>query len=278
MSLTTSSPRVNFVTALPSEAAPLVEHYQLARRARYGRLTVYSRDNIQLAVAGIGKTAVATAVGVLGATTTDLPTAFINVGIAGHAGAALGSCFLVDKIVDDASQQTAYPPIAYPNKLPSSPLCTVATPQTNYRDGWLYDMEGSAFFDAAKQFTTLECICLIKVISDNRHSPIAKITKNKITELMKDAVANVNEVTSSLASLIETHLTPSRTTLPPDQLPWRVTATQSIQLNRLASRLCVLSPETDLMAFIEDCGTAKQAISKLSETLASLALDFSASQ
>ena len=97
---------LNFITALPSEARPLIDHYGLRRSARGRGITLYETDGVRLAVSGIGKAASAYAVGVIagiaGDTTEQL---WLNVGIAGHAHVPRGTIGIAHRIDDTATSR-----------------------------------------------------------------------------------------------------------------------------------------------------------------------------
>src|SRR5690606_23929873 len=90
-----SDPLAHFVVALPAEAKPLVAHYRLRRRIGEEAFAVFENDRISLTVSGLGKPATAAAVGYTHVLYGKHKHAvWLNVGVAGHRQAPLGSVWL----------------------------------------------------------------------------------------------------------------------------------------------------------------------------------------
>ena len=272
MSVTSADIPINFVIALNSEARPLIEHFGLEPEQQSGRLRAFARDHVRLIISGIGQTATATAVGYLGAMTAQEMPVWINVGVAGHPDAALGQGYLIDKLVDEATQRPQYPSVSFRSPLPSTTLRTVTSPQTDYPEDALYDMEGSSFFEAATKFSDIELVSLVKIVSDNRQHPVEKITKQLLYELVKTNLEAIVDVVDKVRILA------SKQDVVDDSFAkhWlsqrHASATQKLRFAGLIQRLNCLAPETDAEALLRNCSDARAAIALLEETVDAIQL------
>lgn len=174
-----------FVSAFLFEARPLIRHFGLKQTSDRPYL-IYQKEDIVCMITGSGKISMAAGIGYLAGRFCD-PT-FINVGCAGHKDLPLGSAFLIDQIEDKTKKQNYYPSLFFPWKKESKKAITVEHIEKNYPENGLYEQEGSAFFHVAMQYTFLEHIQLIKVVSDNLSFPVEKLTKNKIEKIMQEAL------------------------------------------------------------------------------------------
>ena len=103
---------VNIVVAHGLEAKALVKMLELERHHASSKFVEYSNSNkLHLLVSGIGKEAITAGVTYLGeqqAYDSGEIRAWLNVGIAGHRDASLGSAWLGNKITDHSSGTSAY--------------------------------------------------------------------------------------------------------------------------------------------------------------------------
>ena len=175
---------LHWLTALRAEAAPLIEHYGLARRSGPGSLAVYERDDMRLIISGIGKFAAANAVGYLAAACQNDSAAWLNLGIAGHRELALGTMRYIDIINEAATGNSLYPALVFKSQCAGAALCTVDQPETTFADDALYDMEGYGYFAAATKFASVERVQLLKIVSDNGAADINKIDRRSIAEMI----------------------------------------------------------------------------------------------
>jgi len=102
---------INIVTALQCEAKPLINHYKLRGISTPAGFRVYENKQMRLIVAGLGKVACAAACGYIYARAGEQQDeAWLNLGIAGHATATIGSAVLAKKITEQSSGLSWYPP------------------------------------------------------------------------------------------------------------------------------------------------------------------------
>ena len=266
---------INLLVALNSEARPLIEHFDMKPDPLLSRLRVFSVDNMRLVICGIGPAAAATAVGYLSASDPTENPVWVNIGVAGHPDAAIGRCFLVDKLIEEVTQRTQYPSVSFRSALPSATLRTVVSPQTDYPHDALYDMEGSSFFEAATKFTSVELVSLVKLVSDNRDHPLEKITKQFLYGLVKENIDAIAEVIGKISALAAERDTIDDSFAQKWLYQRRATATQCLQFKNLCQRLRCLAPEIDADALLQDCADTRSAIALLEQTLSTTRLKLS---
>ncbi len=234
---------IRFVVALPAEARPLIEHYRLRRRAN-APFPVYENDSAALVVSGIGPDRAAAATSCLHALTGGRVTAWLNVGIAGHAERALGEAVLADRIRDHGSARSWYPPLLFDTRCASASVLTVSCPLPDYPEDWLVDMEASGFYEAACRVGTAELAQVLKVVSDNAAHPTTQIRAKTVERLIGDVlpltetiVASLNELGCALPSAPI-----DDAALAPFLGRWHFTVSERHQLRRLLERWRVLAP------------------------------------
>ena len=86
------------VTALDSEARPLLDQYRLRASANSGPFRLYGNDNILLIVSGIGRVNAAAASAYLAALAGPGVHSWLNIGIGGQRDYVLGSAWLASCI------------------------------------------------------------------------------------------------------------------------------------------------------------------------------------
>lgn len=237
---------INIVVALDCEAKPLIDHFALKRQQEHA-YPLYTADDMQLIVSGVGKLNAATATGYL-AGLSDKLAAWLNIGIAGHKTHAIGALTLAHKITDRQSQKSWYPAFGFKSSIDTESLATFDSPENNYHDALLHDMEAAGFYHAASRFNSTEFIHCLKVISDNAEHSTQKISKQMVTELITAQIEPMEEFITALANQVTaweeiTH-TPEIYT---DVLKaWHFSTYQQHQLKQLITRYATLYPEQPL--------------------------------
>lgn len=235
----------NFIVALASEAAPLIDSLELSRCSESSKVKLYRRDNYRLIICGIGKTAAAAAVGyIAGTESADTRHIWLNIGIAGHSTLAKGSIGIAHRIIDQATGTTYYPAMAFHTPCASYSLVCHDAPDTTYASDAMSDMESSGFFAAASKFSSVEFIHSLKIISDNTSKDIRSLNRTTISKMIAAHVKLIESFAELLESIAVKHL-PTVKALPLDILlaRWNFTATQQSQLRDLARRWTLLRPE-----------------------------------
>ncbi len=229
--------KIFIYTALPCEAKPLVKYFDLKKNAGIEPFAVYFNHDICLTVTGLGKSAMAAAVAYTQALFASVEhPVIVNTGIAGHKDHAVGSLFLIDKIIDIDSQKNYYPPLVFTPPCPTGAIQTASRPQLGYDLPNLCDMEASAFYETATRFTSGELILCLKVISDNRLSPAENIQPKQVSALIAEHILTIEALLAHATGLAE-----QITTLMPIQFKqllqhYHFTASERMKLNNQLTR------------------------------------------
>lgn len=190
------------VTALQSEARPLIERFELRGTDASSPFRVYRGDEVLLVVSGVGRIASAAATAYAFAREGEpKERPWVNVGIAGHASAAVGSAWLARKISEAASERSWFPSLVFEAGIATAEVVTVDRPESRFERDALYDMEASAFFATAARFTPVELVQVFKVVSDTRSAPAENLTAAQVSRLIEQRVEEVAELIRSTREL-----------------------------------------------------------------------------
>ena len=263
---------VNIVVAHVLEAKALISMLRLESEKTESRYPQYGNSNgLQLIVSGIGREAIAKAVKFLAeqqANDDDQVRGWINIGIAGHRDAALGSGWLGNKITEISSGSSAYPSQLI-NGIPACRVITVDEPESIYPEDAVYEMEASAFFDEASRQSTAELVQLFKIISDNLENPITGLDLKNVPKWIAKRELEITTLVVKLSELVGSHNRSQAT--PPMFRDFcrrnHVTVNQKLQLKRLCQRYRALGRESDLYAPMASAEGAKQLISVLTSNI-----------
>lgn len=268
---------MHFITALPAEARPLIEHFRLHDKRTDSGFPTYRNDGMALTVSGPGKVAAAAATAGLAVLGTPRATAgWLNIGIAGHATHAVGNGLLVHHINDRATGKNWYPPQLMAADIPGCSLQTVDTPETGYAGDALYDMEASGFYPVACRYSTAELVQCFKVVSDNREQPASGVSAQCCEQLIADQLGVIAPLAAALARLAE-EVTAWHAPHPElERLAghWHFTVAQQHRLARLAQRWKALLPGEPLWNNeLAKLGTAGAVLLQIEQQLDSLAVE-----
>ena len=108
--------------------------------------------------------------------------AWLNIGIAGHGSATVGTGLLIHRIEDRETGKRFWPP-APGLKLPGGNLITVSEAETEYAEDAAYDMEAAGFFAAASRLVTPDLVNVYKIVSDNPAHPLAGFRRGQVPSL-----------------------------------------------------------------------------------------------
>ena len=256
--------------ALPAEARPVVRHLRLRTLAHPGPWTIYERDSLRLIVSGIGRTAAAAACGYLHALRgSPRHGAWLNLGLGGHGELEPGAVRLAHRITCAATGATWYPMRVFASPCTGAEVCTVDRPENHYPEPVIYDMEAAAFFATAVRTTSAELVHVVKVISDNRQVPAECFDRDKVGELVGEALPVLDSLLASLSTLAGEQ---TRRRGPPDELDafigrWHFTATRRAELEKLLRRWQFLRPDTLALEHCQTLPDARQVLACLRDTL-----------
>lgn len=236
---------LHFMVALPCEAKPLIQHYQLSRRMDETVFPIYQNSSITLTVTGVGKTAMAAGTAYTYAVFGRLRMGiWMNIGVAGHPEFPIGQPCLVHKVTDWDGDRSWYPPLL--SKLPcdTESLITVSRPETVYRQTALYDMEGSGFYGTACRFTTSELVQCFKIVSDNRHFTAESVRAGYVAELVENRIDLIERLVGRQRQLATDLDVPRSEIFEQFTRRWRFSVQQTVQLESLLHRWTLLDPES----------------------------------
>lgn len=228
---------MNIVTALHCEARPLIDFFALKCWSEAGGFQIYRSDKVSLIVSGIGKLSAATAVGYLQSLSPH--KCWLNVGVAGHRNATLGSPFLANAIHDSHLERTLYPAFVFTPPCPTASVMTVDRPENDYMEDSLYEMEAYGFHRAATRFTTIELVHCLKIVSDNPSNPTHQVNKAKVTGWITEQIPLIEKIYHELNGLHPTH----EVDLAPYLERWHFTVTQRHSLRTLLEKWHAISGE-----------------------------------
>ncbi|MFK8067532.1 MAG: hypothetical protein AB8D52_04735 [Gammaproteobacteria bacterium] len=171
---------------------------------------IYHKDQINLIVSGVGKVSSANAIGYLCGhnnfdqrnidknNSIEQTDTWLNIGMAGHSHLEINTGFLANKIIDQATDKSWFPPIIFDQPCYTDKLTTVDKPCSEYKFGGGVDMEASAFFASASRYTTNELVHSYKVVSDNPDSRLHKITPAQASELISSKLEDIQFIADQL--------------------------------------------------------------------------------
>jgi hypothetical protein len=270
----------NLVVALQAEAGPIIGALDLVSARPAGIFPVYCNGDLSLVVSGIGRTHSAAAVTHLFHRTAQrVDQAWLNIGIAGHQQAPIGSVLLASRITEHASGRSWYPPYVLDVKLLRSPLVTVDEPERHYPDCCAYDMEASGFYQIACRCSTGELVQSLKIISDNPGSDL-DLTADQISLLIANQMSAIEGAVGQLSDLshvVDTvRALPDLSSLYLEQ--WHFTVSQRHRLPALLSRLKVRSGQLPNIPGTSECQDARGVLRWLESKLSALPVNLSVPQ
>lgn len=262
------SPSIFVFVALNCEARPLIRNWRLKKHTRKHPFAIYTGDERAVVVTGIGKVAMAGAVGYTLSMFSDAQQPLLlNLGIAGHRKHNLGALYLADKIVDKDAGKKFYPQFPFPLACETGTVATLANPVTDYVEDFLYEMEAAAFYEMAVKFSSSELIHCLKIVSDNATSSLDDISENLVDEWICLYLDKIDSVIQQL--LNARHALPDLNDEVYEQLiaQFHFTASSAVKLKNLLQRwqLVAANPEMDWLA--GDVGNGKELIARLEKQL-----------
>ena len=194
--------QLNLVIAHFQEAKPLLAWFALAELKPRGKFRCFANDSgMSLVVTGGGVENAAAGVDFLHQRLGGRPSAWLNIGIAGHGAAAVGEGLLIQRIEHRASGKRYWPPTPNPKlklKLPGSSLITVSTPETAYGEDAAYDMEAAGFFASASRLAPADLIAVYKIVSDNPEHPLAGLDLRQVPDLISARETGIRRLVDHL--------------------------------------------------------------------------------
>ena len=155
-----------------------------------------AENNQALLVTGVGKVNMAAAM--VWANKLISAKAYLNVGIAGHGCLPIGEAVLINQVKEEHVNTATYPGVHFQWKKGVAKLMTVNSPSSDYDSECMFDMEGSAFFDIASRFVSVENVQLLKIVSDNKDNSYQQINADQVAELVEKRSSEIDIVLKAL--------------------------------------------------------------------------------
>ena len=263
---------VNIVVAHGLEAKALVKILGLERHHVSSKYVEYSNSNkLHLLVSGIGKEAITAAVTYLGeqqASDSGEIRAWLNIGIAGHRDASLGNAWLGNKITDQSSGASAYPPQLIEG-IEVGSVVTVDEPENSYPLDAAYEMEASAFYAEATKYSTAELVQVFKVISDNLVNPISEIDIRSVPGLIAAQAPQLQILIEGMSAIATQHNSSQRLPSYFSEVCSKIhlTVNQKLQFRRLCQRYKASGLEEELGRADLKASDARALIQQLAERI-----------
>lgn len=261
---------MNFICALLAEASPIIDHLGLEKQRLPSPFALFQSLNHKLVVSGIGKRNMSTAVGFLHGIAPKKNTPWLNLGIAGHGSAQVGSLLRVSKCIDLSTGKIFYSPQVAHCNTTKTILHTCDQPTSGYPENVAYDMEGSSFFETASRFSPREMVESVKIVSDNSESPLSGFEKSIVSSLISKVISQVEPLIIELDSM-------ERDLAPPEALNQafkeisanhRLSSTQTHQVQKIIRQAHVLQlPISKVLALFQGTSNVKSALSKIDQLL-----------
>ena len=192
--------------AMYPEAAPIISALGLKAVAEETVFRVFRSEDTVLAVIGMGKVSAASSVSYIISRYGTGDDRVLNAGICACPDRnAKGRIFIVNKLTDNDTGRDLYPDMVYETGLPEKPLVTfsrLVTAEDMEGTDFLYDMEGSAVFEAVNFFMGPDDIALLKVVSDA--GDVSGLTAPVVSKLMEDVIDDIVRVTGIIRKEKET--------------------------------------------------------------------------
>lgn len=265
-SMTNSPTRLFILAALDCEARPIARRLDLRRSSESTPRPVYLGEGITLAVAGVGRRAVETAVRFLhlyeavnrtrpdGPEATDRSeAAWLNIGIGGHRDRPLGEVVLAHRIEDGSEappgtrfkgRSVWFPRFVFAPPCATETVRTVDRVEDEYPEPVIYEMEAAGFMASASKLASAELVHVMKIVSDGLNAPVRGISGRMVENLMESRAETIDAVARTLIALAGDRA--GRHAAPPGwnalRNRWRFTETQSHQLRRLLVRWSATYP------------------------------------
>ena len=242
---------VTLVVALPAEAGPLKEVFQL-KPLRAMNNVFQSDQGVRLLVTGVGRKNVNHSFAILARSESARESplfspAWLNIGIAGHRELPVGEVMIANKISCAVSAQYSFPTPVLSGRN-CGEVVTVDEPELAYPQNAAYDMEAHAFWDMALNYGMLDLIQCCKLISDNPHDGVEKITAALIAEIFHVASYEIRQQIDLLRNLAH-----EQQQLISDPAPYlkiagrmHLNVNQALQIRRLCQRFVTLNRESEL--------------------------------
>ncbi|MBC8323014.1 MAG: hypothetical protein H8E70_05560 [Candidatus Marinimicrobia bacterium] len=183
------------ITALQSEAEPIVKQYQLEQKHLSENLFYFQREGITCLTTGVGEKNVRKRLGAFLERLDCSNTMLINIGIAGGEKNAteIGKMYLVNKIISETNKKVWLPNNLLKTEIPEIQLTTVSKGVTDGGEKYkgLVDMEAAAIIETALKFISAKNVYFLKIVSDymdevlDSPEQVLPLMENNLSEIIQ---------------------------------------------------------------------------------------------
>ena len=268
---------IHFFCALPCEAEPLIQHYQMTQQKKHKLFRLFLTDDgaYSLTITGVGKLNAAAAVSYHNACLqTASSDIWLNIGVAGHHALPATSACLVNKISAAPSGQTWYPQLVTATPCQSMPLITLDAPSDNYQDA-LFDMEAAGFYAIAIRLGTAELVHCFKVVSDNRKQHFKTVKASDVRQYIEAQLPQLDQFLAALGPLAEElrQINQSPADFETFTQQWHFTQTEKRQLEQLLRQWQLRQPGSSALDLSSKQDSGKAVIQVLRQALQTAPFD-----
>ena len=191
------------VTALKSEARPLIDYYGL-EFSGISNIPIYKNNNVTLFITGVGKENVSNFLKSFFKKNDFKKNHIINIGISGgrKGSCRIGQLFLINKVSDEKSKSSFNFEYEYSFGLKNSEITTVLKPvvNDNFKGKGLVDMEAYEICKAINNLGDLDRLFILKIVSDHMDMK-HHISSIKVQQLIKQNILVIDKFLRDLRKL-----------------------------------------------------------------------------
>ena len=153
---------------------------------------------------------------------------------------------------------------------------TVDKPETDFKKGDLFDMEGAGFFDVVRRLSCNELVLVLKIVSDGPYNDIKKVSSEIVQTLIFNKINEIEIIISKMENLVKQEY--QRLIVPNEYLEvigrWHFSKFRKHEIKSLIHRWNMSFPRENLVSFLNDCSSAKSVICKISTHLDTYEIDW----
>jgi len=270
---------INFVVALACEAKPLIHALKLNAVSNHANIPLYANNTFRLIITGVGKLNAAIATTYLAdRNQPEKNDVWLNVGVAGHRDAHIGTPIICHKITDGGSGLNWHPIFITPMAVENTAIITQEHAQTVYEPDTLYDMEAAGFYHAASRFNTTEFVHCLKIVSDNQDSPAKYLPEKAVSQLISTNLDTIERIALQLNEPAQQwqSINQAPVDMPKFLAQWHFTVYQQNRLRQLLGRWKTLFHDQPVWSQeIKALGHAKQVIHHIEQKIKQARMQFS---
>jgi nucleoside phosphorylase len=179
------------VTALMSEAVPLIDYYRMLKQPGRAHYQLFRSKQLELLVCGVGAERMRRGMRAYLEHEANISRSiWLNLGIAGGYDQDIGQLVWADCV---GNTRISLP--AGINNVPTITVCSQLSPSRNYRAGVLLDMEADSWLHSIAEnpieFEPERLFCA-KVVSDNRCNNGHIIDKKWVCDIMRQQIKELD--------------------------------------------------------------------------------------